>query len=363
MLRPNTSYHNLKSKKTDLITIQKNLNITYGKEKGRNIMKDDSAREIQLEVSPETYQRLQSRAIEKGDYDTTEEFIVYVLDQVGQKAQQESKTATELAIDQKVDRAKEIVKRALEYHQGKNIAIAWTGGKDSTLLLWLVKEVIEENPDLAMPKLFFIDEGDVFDEIWEFVDQLKDQWGLELMVVHNNDVSDKAGKLGGTVKVIDLNERNQKEVNRLDPSVKEFTYEPESFIGNHLMKTVAMNQYLEDNEIDVFFEGIRWDEQEARANETYFSPRAGSEFNREHMRVFPILHFDEKDVWEAIHKYQIPYCKLYKEGYRSLGARVTTTKTSDKPAWQQDLENTTEREGRRQDKENLMKRLRDLGYM
>ena len=41
----------------------------------------------------------------------------------------------------------------------------------------------------------------------------------------------------------------------------------------------------------------------------------------------------------------------------------TTTKTSDLPAWKQDLESTTERSGRKQDKENLMEKLRDLGYM
>ncbi len=42
---------------------------------------------------------------------------------------------------------------------------------------------------------------------------------------------------------------------------------------------------------------------------------------------------------------------------------MTTIKPEDKPAWEQDLESTTERVGRRQDKEQIMKRLRDLGYM
>jgi len=36
---------------------------------------------------------------------------------------------------------------------------------------------------------------------------------------------------------------------------------------------------------------------------------------------------------------------------------------SDIPAWEQDLENTVERAGRRQDKEEAMDRLRKLGYM
>lgn len=62
-------------------------------------------------------------------------------------------------------------------------------------------------------------------------------------------------------------------------------------------------------------------------------------------------------------KYKIPYCILYSQGYHSLGAKNTTYKNSDIPAWQQDLEHTTERSGRGQDKELVMEKLRDLGYM
>ena len=61
--------------------------------------------------------------------------------------------------------------------------------------------------------------------------------------------------------------------------------------------------------------------------------------------------------------FNIPYCTLYKQGYRSLGAATTSLKSSDIPAWEQDLENTVERAGRRQDKEEAMDRLRKLGYM
>ena len=48
---------------------------------------------------------------------------------------------------------------------------------------------------------------------------------------------------------------------------------------------------------------------------------------------------------------------------RSLGSEVSTEKTTEEPAWLQNLEDTTERAGRAQDKEDLMERLRDLGYM
>jgi phosphoadenosine phosphosulfate reductase len=71
----------------------------------------------------------------------------------------------------------------------------------------------------------------------------------------------------------------------------------------------------------------------------------------------------EKDIWDAHHKFEIPYCELYAKGFRSLGAKSSTTKNSDNPAWEQDLDHTSERQGRNQDKEAIMQRLRELGYM
>lgn len=33
----------------------------------------------------------------------------------------------------------------------------------------------------------------------------------------------------------------------------------------------------------------------------------------------PIINWTDKDVWTFIHKYNVPYCKLYDEGFRRLG--------------------------------------------
>lgn len=266
-------------------------------------------------------------------------------------------------ITRKMEDAKKIICQAFEKYDVNDLAIAWTGGKDSTLVLHLVHEICMEKR-MGMPKCFCIDEGDMFPEVKKFIEDVSEKYGVQVEYVHNHDVSNAAGKkLGAIIKVKDLNIRNRKEIERLGYEEETFPYEPESFIGNHLMKTVALNMYLEEKKVKGFFEGIRWDEQGARANEIYFSPREKTEYNPEHMRICPILHFTERDVWDATFQYNIPVCSLYKEGYRSLGARVTTTKISDLPAWEQDLENTDERGGRRQDKEGLMEKLRQLGYM
>ncbi len=263
----------------------------------------------------------------------------------------------------KVEDTKKIIREALEKYPLDKLPVAWTGGKDSTVLLWFIREVCMENGG-ALPTCFCIDEGDMFPEIREFLDKYAAEWGLEVEILHNSDVSKAAGgELGATVMVADLNEENQAEIERLGYEEDEFDYEPESYVGNHLMKTVSMNRYLRGNGVLAFFEGIRWDEQQARMDETYFSPRDATDYAPAHDRVSPILHFTERDVWAATFEYGIPYCSLYEKGFRSLGARVTTTKPSDAPAWDQDLENTSERGGRRQDKEGIMDKLRKLGYM
>ena len=111
------------------------------------------------------------------------------------------------------------------------------------------------------------------------------------------------------------------------------------------------------------FQGLRWDEQKARAKDPYYEDVEAAELTPAHSRYRPTLHFSERDIWDTTLYFDIPYCPLYESGYRSLGAKTTSLKTSDQPAWEQDLENTEERAGRRQDKEKTMERLRQLGYM
>jgi phosphoadenosine phosphosulfate reductase len=265
-------------------------------------------------------------------------------------------------LDDKIAKTKAICAEALDRYPNDKLAVAWTGGKDSTLLLYLLRQVCDER-GVEVPICFCIDEGDMFDEIRALLDRLAKEWGVRLEMVHNDDVSSHAETLGAPVNIADLDEENQYEARRVGWEDDEFFYEPESLVGNHLMKTVAMNRFLRKHGIVAFFEGIRWDEQGARADETYFGHREGDKYAPAHDRISPILHFREIEVWDATHKLGVPFCELYAQGFRSLGARVTTRKTGDVPAWEQDLDSAPERVGRRQDKEDQMAKLRKLGYM
>jgi len=263
-----------------------------------------------------------------------------------------------------VEISKEIVRQAFYRFKPQELGITWTGGKDSGLTLWVMRQVCQEK-GIPLPKTMIIGEGDEFEEIEAFVGQIKKEWNVPLEVCRNEDVLKAANySLNATVKVKDLNERNRSELQRIGFDDDEFPFEAESYAGNHLMKTVVFNQFLERNKIKGIFQGLRWDEHPARFNDEYFEHKEASHLVPEHTRIRPILHFTEKDLWDTYAAFSIPYCELYERGYRSLGAKTTSLiSVEGVPAWKQDLENTEERAGRRQDKEQAMAKMRQLGYM
>ena len=263
-----------------------------------------------------------------------------------------------------VEISKEIVRQAFYRFKPEELGITWTGGKDSGLTLWIIRQVCQEK-GIPLPRTMIIGEGDEFEEIEAFVDRVKKEWDVPLEVCRNEDVLKAANyTLNATVKVKDLSERNRAELQRIGFDDDEFPFEAESYAGNHLMKTVVFNQFLERNKIKGIFQGLRWDEHPARFNDEYFEHKEASYLVPEHTRIRPILHFTEKDLWDTYAAFSIPYCDLYERGYRSLGAKTTSLISVEGiPAWKQDLENTEERAGRRQDKEQAMARMRQLGYM
>lgn len=263
-----------------------------------------------------------------------------------------------------VEKSKEVIREAFKKFQVDDLAITWTGGKDSTLTLWIIRQVCQED-GIKVPKVMTIDEFDSFDEIHDFINKYTKEWNLDIEWCRNDDVIKAAGGiLNAPVKVKDLNERNQAELTRIGFEEESFPFEAESYTGNHLMKTVMFNMYIERHKVKGIFQGLRRDEQEARVQDDYFEKKEAAHLIPEHIRIKPILHFTERALWNTYHVYGIPYCKLYEQGYRSLGAKSTSAIAEPGvPAWEQDLEHTKERAGRRQDKEQMMARLRKLGYM
>jgi phosphoadenosine phosphosulfate reductase len=166
---------------------------------------------------------------------------------------------------QNVEKSKEIIRETFQRFALDDSAITWTGGKDSTTVLWLFKLTCEED-GIKIPKVMIIDEGDAFPEIHEFLEHWTKEWNLDLEWCINQDVIDAAKKNPDSVVIVkDLNERNQAEIERIAYEHEVFPFEAESYVGNHLMKTVVFNEYIERHNVKGIFQGLRRDEQPARA--------------------------------------------------------------------------------------------------
>lgn len=219
-------------------------------------------------------------------------------------------------IDKKITKAKETIKQAYEKY-GEKMAIFWTGGKDSTVLLHIVREMY---PDKKFP-ILFLDTGLDFEDVYDFIDRITKMWEIDLITVKPS-------------KKLENEYKNQKT-------------KKDRVTFASMMKIILLKQAVEKHNLPALVIGIRADEHKERVGEKSFSPRDT------HMRIHPLLEWTEEDIWDYIRGRDVPYIALYDLGYRSLGEKEFT-----KPAKQ----GGDERSGRAKDREVIMKRLRDLGY-
>lgn len=261
-----------------------------------------------------------------------------------------------LSLEAKARIARIVVEDALG--QFERPVAMWTAGKDSTLVLWYLRSVADEL-GVPYPPILFIDHGMHFDETWRLMEEVSAAWGLQTIVARNENVLAHHPSPGGTIRVKDLSPENQLEVTRTGRGERTFPFALGNLIANHLLKTVPMNGAIAREGFDCVITGIRWDEDDARSRERFMSPRA----NPAHVRVHPILHFTERDVWTETIGKGLPRHPLYDQGYRSFDGKYDSKRVGDLPAWEQDLDRLPERMGRAQDKEQIMGRLRELGYM
>ncbi|MBU2574746.1 MAG: sulfate adenylyltransferase subunit 2 [Elusimicrobia bacterium] len=248
------------------------------------------------------------------------------------------------------------------YRKFKKPAMLWSMGKDSCALLWLVRKAFFGRTPFPV---VHIDTTYKMPEMIKFRDEKAAQWGLDLVVVKNRaalkaGISPARGKLKCCTA----------------------------------LKTHALRELLKKEKYNAVLLAIRRDEEGTRAKERCFSPRGGGfewdfkdqppelwdQFQTDsregaHIRVHPLLHWTEADVWKYIRQENIPVIKLYfaKNGkrYRSLGCLPCTAPINSRAATIDDiileLETilTSERAGRAQDKagDYAMQKLRVEGYM
>jgi len=261
----------------------------------------------------------------------------------------------------------------------KNPVMLWSMGKDSTALLHIVRDAFYG--EVPFP-LLHIDTGYKFPQMYEYRDRVAKELGLNLIVESNKEaITNGFGPDKGRIKCCDE------------------------------LKTKILKEVIAKHGFDGVLVAIRRDEHAMRNIESYFSVR-GKNFewinyeieenktgdsglkltkdvelsgwsifpddfgpNVGHIRVHPLLKWEEIDVWKYLRQKNVPLIDLYfaKNGkrYRSLGCIPCTApvdsnaKNIDEVITELKTTKTKERDGRKQDseEENGFEKLRKSGYM
>ncbi|CCG41881.1 sulfate adenylyltransferase subunit CysD [Magnetospirillum molischianum] len=242
------------------------------------------------------------------------------------------------------------------------IALLWSIGKDSNVLLWLVRKAFLGHVPFPV---IHVDTHHKIPEMIEFRDRVAREWNLPLLIGQNDAaLAEGMGPHRGRVECCSA------------------------------LKTEGLKQVIADHKLTGVIAGIRRDEEGTRAKERVFSPRSETaewdvkdqppefwgQFKTDfpagtHIRIHPLLAWTELDVWRYIRRESIPVVNLYfsKNGkrYRSLGCAPCTSPidstASSVDEIIEELETTriSERSGRAQDRESedAFERLRTGGYM
>ena len=252
------------------------------------------------------------------------------------------------------------------YNKFQNLAMLWSIGKDSTAMLWLARKAFFGH--VPFP-LVHVDTTYKIPSMIEYRDRLCKEWNLKLIVGKNEEVlnSGMTWPNGKATRV--------------------------ECCG--ALKKDALQKVLQKHHFTGVIVGVRRDEEPTRAKERYFSPRdKNMEWNVEdqppelwnqfktdfapgtHVRIHPLLHWTELNVWEYIERENIPVSPLYfangqGERYRSLGCQPCTfpiksnAKTVSEIVAELRKTKVPERAGRAQDKESegAFEKLRRDGYM
>jgi sulfate adenylyltransferase subunit 2 len=251
------------------------------------------------------------------------------------------------------------------FHHFEKLGMLWSIGKDSSVLLWLVRKAFLGH--IPFP-LVHVDTHYKIPEMIAFRDRLAKEWGFEL-IVKSNDAVLKSGQTfpnGKATRVACCS----------------------------ALKKDALQAVIRENAFQAVFAGIRRDEEGTRAKERYFSPRDKNfkwDFKDQppefwdhfktdleegtHIRVHPLLHWTEADIWHYIRREQIEVVPSYfsQSGlrYRSLGCGPCTqpiqsdARNVDEILVELGRTRVSERATRAQDSEaeDAFERLRADGYM
>ena len=275
------------------------------------------------------------------------------------------------------------------YASFKNLAMLWSIGKDSTVLLWLARKAFFGHVPIS---LVHIDTAYKIPEMITYRDKLAMDWHLTMVYGQNTGALERKETFPDG-KITRLQCCKALKTDALKNTL--------SGEWPRFRLNLQTGKYEADRNKEPYtgvIVGARADEEGSRSKERYFSPRdknnewdvgdqppeLWNQFKTDfapgtHLRIHPLLDWTELNIWEYIERENIPIIDLYFDKgkgkrYRSLGCYPCTSPVDSTSRNVAEIvaelktgkfAHIAERSGREQDKEDGggLETLRRDGYM
>ncbi len=237
---------------------------------------------------------------------------------------EELKILQNLDLQSKILKTQHRIREFYNYYSGQ-VYISFSGGKDSTVLLHIVRELYPEM------KAVYIDTGLEFPEIKEFV---KSTPNVEIIRPKMNftEVIQKYGypviskeialnieyaRKGSQWAIDRLNGKQEGNYKRNNSKYKYLLNAPFKISAKccDIIKKAPAKQYEKETGLHPIT-GMMASEGGQRLT-AYL--RTGCNSFKGRGISNPLGFWNDKDVWEYIHKFNIPYSKIYDMGYKRTG--------------------------------------------
>lgn len=223
-----------------------------------------------------------------------------------------------ITLDDKIRETESTLSELLGNSDPARVRVAWTGGKDSTVALFIWKALLEHG-GFGVARAINLDTGCKFPEVMAFRDRMTTEWSVDLHVA------------------------------RPTVALKDYPLAVDVVSCCRDLKVEPLKAAIRATKATHLITGIRRDEHPDRADRHVMEER----HDPDHVMVNPLLDWTETDIWAFHARFNLPHCELYDVGYRSLGCQPCTAKPGSGEG---------ERAGRDKSKEEVMKTLTSLGY-
>lgn len=166
-------------------------------------------------------------------------------------------------------------------------------GIQAALTLHMVTQIVPNIP------VILTDTGYLFPETYQFIEVLTDKLNLNLQVYRAKQSPAWQEALYGQLWTQGLD------------GIERY---------NQLNKVEPMERALHELQAQTWFSGLRREQSASRANLSVLGIGKGI------FKVLPVIDWNNKQVYEYLTKYNLPYHPLWEQGYLSVGDTHTTRK-------------------------------------